>query len=38
MVTLKDAAAFNPNFTLPKMRLVLVSVRPAMPAPLRVTC
>ena len=38
MITLKDFTPGVPNFTLPKVRLVLVVVRPAMPAPVSEVC
>jgi hypothetical protein len=33
LVTLKDSAGLRPNFTLPNIRLLFDSVRPATPAP-----
>jgi hypothetical protein len=38
LVTLKAAVVLIPNLTLPNVRLVFVMVKPAMPAPLSVTC
>jgi hypothetical protein len=38
LVTLKDSAGLRPNFTLPNIRLLFDSVRPAAPAPESVEC
>ena len=38
MVTLKDSAGLRPNFSLPNVRLLFDTARPAIPAPESVEC